>query len=141
MTHILWHFYYLAAVIPSTVFLISETLLLFLYFIPCWSLSEIEPHSKVRLLSHNENSPNIYVSHLLWKRIRISPGPLLLHLGASVTVTSTVGPLVSRATHRPHRYIYSFFPALRAPLFLYRHTNIHLFIPIAPLGLDIVAMP
>jgi hypothetical protein len=46
------------------------------------------------------------------------------------------GRVVSRATHRPHRYIYSFFPALRAPSFLtiipiYTHI-----IPTAPSGLD-----
>jgi hypothetical protein len=40
----------------------------------------------------------------------------------------------ARATHR---YIYSFFPAFRAPSFLYIHTNIHHFIPTAPSGLDI----
>ena len=35
-----------------------------------------------------------------------------------------------------HRYIYSFFPAFRAPSFLYIHTNIHHIIPTAPSGLD-----
>jgi hypothetical protein len=38
-----------------------------------------------------------------------------------------------------HRYIYSFFPAFRAPSFLYIHTNIHHIIPTAPSGLDTVA--
>ena len=45
---------------------------------------------------------------------------------------------MSRAMHRPYRYIYSFFPALRAPLFLtiipiYTHI-----IPTAPSGLDTI---
>jgi hypothetical protein len=35
-----------------------------------------------------------------------------------------------------HTDIYSFFPAFRAPSFLYIHTNIHHIIPTAPSGLD-----
>ena len=88
-------------------------------------------------------------NHTKWRRPTRFRGPTRFpRLKGGAPLVATLSPTITPknldvgelchvlCTGHTHRPIYSYFPALRAPSFLYIHTNIHHIIPTAPSGLD-----